>query len=62
MRYWEIMGQLWELILVNYSFYYLQLGLFKSNGQIWPEIPVIGTELTPIYRLYNPIEIASYKL
>jgi hypothetical protein len=47
MRYWEIMGQLWELILVNYSFYYLQLGLFKSNGQIWPEIPVIGTELTP---------------
>ena len=43
-RYWEIMGQLWALILVNDSFgNYLQLGLFKSNVQnmIWLEIPVM---------------------
>ena len=31
--------------------------------QLWPEIPVISTELTQfmdIYGIYNPIEIASY--
>ena len=62
MRYWEIVGQLWELILVNYSFCYLQLGLFKSNVQIWPEIPINGLSVWDLWGLGKMILHVNKKM
>ena len=32
----------------------------KYSKIYWYQIPVISTELTPVYRMYNSIEITSY--